>query len=54
MNAEYLIVDYDAQRQEIKHVGKVVPDVGITILASTFGIESVRLGDASRFMVTAD
>ena len=54
MYAEDLVIDDDAQREEIKHVGKVVPDVGIAVLARTFRVEAVRLGDTAGLVVAAD
>jgi hypothetical protein len=41
MHAEYLVVDDHAQREEVKHVGEVVPDIGIAILAGAFRIEAI-------------
>lgn len=41
VDAEYLVVDNDAQRHKVKHVGKVVPHVGISVFARAFGIESI-------------
>lgn len=41
VNAENLVVDDDAQRQKIKHVGKIMPYIGIAILSRTFGIKSI-------------
>ena len=31
MYAKYLVVDYYAQRKEVKHVGEIVPNVGIAV-----------------------
>ena len=33
MHAKDLVVDDDRERQEIEHVGEVVPDVGVAVLA---------------------
>jgi hypothetical protein len=41
MNAEYLVINHDAQGQEVEHVGEVVPDISIAVLPGTFGIEAV-------------
>lgn len=54
MHAEYLVVDHDAESQEIKHIREIVPDVGTAVLAGAFSVETVRLGDAARFMISAD
>lgn len=52
--AEDLVVDHHAQSQEIKHVGEIVPDVGVAVFPSTLGIEPVRLGNPAGFMISAD
>lgn len=54
MNAKDLITYDHAQRQVVEHISKVVPDVGAAVFASAFGIEAIRLCDASRFVVSAD
>ena len=54
MHAENLIVNHDAEGQEIKHIREIVPDVGVAVLAGTFGVEAVRLGDAAGFMIAPD
>ena len=47
MHAEYIVVDDDAQGEEVKHVGEIMPHACISILPIAFRIESVRLGDTS-------
>ena len=54
MHAEDLVVDHDAQGEEVEHVGKIVPDVGIAVFSGTLGVEPVRLGHAAGFMVSTD
>lgn len=54
MHAEDLVVDHHTQCQEIKHVGEIVPDVGVAVFPSTLGIEPVRLGHPAGFMISAD
>lgn len=54
MDAEDLVIDDDGEGQVIEHVGEVVPDVCVAVFAIAFCIEAVRLGDASRFVVTTD
>jgi hypothetical protein len=54
MHTEYLVVDDHAQREEIKHICKIVPNIGIPVLPRTFGIESIRLRNPSRFMVPSN
>lgn len=54
VDAENLVVYYDTQGQKVKHVGKVVPDVGVAVLARALGVEAVGLGDAAGFVVASD
>lgn len=54
MHAEDLVVDHNAESEEVKHVGEIVPDVGVAIFARAFGVEAIGLGDATRFVVVAD
>lgn len=54
VDAEDLVVDDDAERQEVEHVREVVPDVGVAVFARTLGVEAVGLRDAAGFVVTAD
>lgn len=54
VDAKDLVVDDDAERQKVKHVGKVVPDAGVAVLAGTFRVEAVRLRHAARLVVPAD
>ena len=54
VHAEDLVIDDDGQRQEIKHVGEVVPDIGVAVFAAAFGVEPVRLRNAARFVISAD
>ena len=51
MHTEYLVVDDDTQSKEIKHIRKVVPDVGIAILPRALCVEPVGLRHPPRFMV---
>lgn len=53
MDAEDLVINDDAQCQEVEHVCEVVPDIGVSIFTRTLGIEPVRLCYAPRFMVTS-
>ncbi len=52
--AEDLIIDHHRQGQKIEHIGEVMPNIGIAVLAITFCVEPVRLGDTAGFMVAAD
>lgn len=42
-----LIVDDHAQCEEIEHVRKVMPNVGVAIFPCALGIEAIGLRDAS-------
>lgn len=54
MNTEDLIVDNHTQSEEVKHVGEVMPDVRISIFPCAFRIESIRLRNATRLMVSTN
>jgi len=54
MNAEYLIIDDDTECQKIEHICEIMPDIGVAIFPRTFGVETVRLCNAARFVVSAD
>lgn len=54
VHAEDLVVDDDREGEEVEHVGEVVPDVGVPVLARAFRVEAVGLRDAARLVVAAD
>ena len=54
VEAENLIFDDSCQRQIIKEVRQVFPDVSITILAETFIVKAIYLCDLTTFMITAE
>lgn len=54
VDAKDLIVDDDGEREEIKHVGKVVPYVRVAIFPGALCIETVRLRDTPGLVVAAD
>lgn len=54
MYAEDLIVDDNRQRQEVKHVGEIVPHIRIAVLSRALGVEAVRLGDTARLVVATN
>jgi hypothetical protein len=54
MHAKYPIINNDTERQEIKHVRKVMPDICASVFARAFGIEAVCLRHGARFVVTSD
>lgn len=54
VDTEDLVIDDDAQGQEVEHIGEVVPHVRIPIFPRTLCVEAVRLSDTSGFMVATD
>lgn len=54
MNAEDLIVDHNAESEEIKHIGEIMPNVCVAVLSGALGVEAIRLCDTSGLMVSAD
>ena len=54
MYAEYLVVDNHTQRQEVKHIRKIMPTVRAAVFSGAFGVEAIRLCDASGLVIAAD
>lgn len=54
VDAEDLVVDDAGEGEVVEHVGEVMPDGGVAVLATTFGIEAVGLSDSSGLVVAAD
>jgi len=48
----YLTIDERRQRQVVKEIGEILPDVGVAVLAQTLVIEAVDLCDLTTLMVT--
>ena len=53
MQTEDLVVDERRQRQEIEEVCKVLPHVGIAVLAQALVVEAVHLSDLAGLVVAA-
>lgn len=53
MKTEYFVFDDCCQRQEIKQVSQIFPDIGIAILTNALIVESIHLSDLSTFMISA-
>jgi hypothetical protein len=54
VDAEDLVVDDAGEGEVVEHVGKVVPDSSVAVLAAALCIEAVGLGDSSRLVVATD
>ena len=54
MKAENLIFDDSCQRQVVKEVRQVLPDISIAVLSETLIVEAIDLCDLTTFMVTAE
>ena len=52
MPSTYLTIDERRQRQVVKEIGEILPDVGVAVLAQTLVIEAVDLCDLTTLMVT--
>lgn len=52
METEDLVVDQGCQRKVVKEVGKVLPDVRVSVFAQTLVVKAVDLGDLSGFVVS--
>lgn len=53
VQAEDLVVNQGGERKIVEKIGKVLPDVGITILAQALVVEAVYLCDLARLVVAA-
>jgi len=54
MHTKYIVVDDYTEREEVKHVGEVMPYVCVAIFPVTFCVETVGLSDAARLVVASD
>ena len=54
MNTENLVINDNTQSEEIEHVGKVMPDIGVTVFSGALGIEAIRLGDTTGLVVPSN
>jgi len=53
VEAEDLVVNQRRQREVIEQIGKILPNVGVAILAQALVIKAVYLCDLARLMVAA-
>ena len=54
VQTEDLIIDQGSERQVVEEVCKVLPNIGVAVLAETFVVETVHLGNLSRLMVSTE
>ena len=54
MEAEDLVLDHSGEGQVIEELSKLLPDVGITILAEALVVEPIYLSDLSRLVVSSE
>lgn len=54
VHAEDLIVYDHGKREEVEHIGEIVPNICVAIFTIAFGIEAVGLRDTSRFMIATN
>ena len=54
MDAEDLVINDAGEGEVVEHIGKVVPDSSVAVLAAALCVEAVGLGDSSRFVIAAD
>jgi len=52
VEAEDLIIDKGSERKVIEQVGKVLPDVGISVFSEAFIVEAIDLCDLTGFVVS--
>lgn len=53
MEAEDLVINEGGEGKVVEQVGKVLPNVGVAVLAETLVVESVDLGNLARLVVAA-
>jgi hypothetical protein len=53
MQTEDLVVDQGSKREVVEEVRKVLPDVGVAVLAQAFIVEAVDLGDLAGLVIAA-
>lgn len=46
-----MVLDESGKGEVVEEVGKVLPDIGVAILAQAFVVEAVDLGDLAGFVV---
>ena len=54
MEAENISLNDSCQREIVEKTGEVLPNFWISILSEALVVESIYLGDLSRFVVAAD
>jgi hypothetical protein len=54
VDAKDLVVNDAGEGEVVEHVGEVVPDRSVTVLAAALGVETVGLGNSSGLVVAAD
>lgn len=54
VQTEDLVVDESGEGEIIEEIGKVLPDISITVLAKALVVEAVDLGDLARLVVASE
>lgn len=54
VETEDLVVDQGGQRKVVEKVGKVLPNVGVSVLSEAFVVEAVNLGNLSGLVVASE
>lgn len=54
VEAEDLVVDEGGEGEVVEQVGKVLPDIGVSVLAEALVVEAVDLSDLTRLVVAAE
>ena len=53
VEAEDVIIDHGCQRQVVKQLRELLPNVRVSVLAQAFVVEAVHLGDLTRLVVAS-
>ena len=53
MQAEDLVLDNSSQRKEVKQIGVIFPDIGVSVLPQTLIVEPIHLSNLPRLVVSS-
>jgi hypothetical protein len=54
VNAENVVIDHYAQREIVKHIREVMPDIGVPVFPTAFRVEPIALRNTSTLVVPPD
>ena len=54
MKTEDLVLNKSGKGEVVEEVGEIFPNVGVSVFAQAFVVESIHLCDLARFMVSSE